>query len=80
MTKKISQREARQWKKRALAAENILERQKSAYAQEWPNGIDLGSIPVGDGIYWSAQTARKLGRSVFVTCPDNNRIRLFASR
>ena len=64
MSKQISQAMAREWRKRALAAEGVLNQQRSGWRAEWPSATVLGRVR---GVPTSAaivSTARKLGHAV----------------
>lgn len=80
MTKPISQREARALRKRVQELEGIIDRQRFAWATNWPGGTHLGSVNYGEPnvLVAAARTARRLKHAVVVTCDDDNRMELYA--
>lgn len=61
---KISQREARNLRKRVAELEQILDRQRSIWASEWPKGIHIDNVEVKSEEWHIVNTARKLGHAV----------------
>jgi hypothetical protein len=80
MTKPISQREARALRRRVQELEDTIDRQRNAWATDWPNGTHLGSVNYGapNVLVAAARTARRLGHAVVVTCNDDNQMELYA--
>jgi hypothetical protein len=78
MRRKISQREAREWMRRAERAENRLNNINSAFTREWPNGVHIGSL-TSEWMAQSVDVSRRLGHAVFVTV-DGNEIRFYGVR
>lgn len=72
---KMTQSAGREWRKRALAAEETLRKQRSAWKEDWPEGIVLGSVELNkSGIWWAVKTSRRLKHAVVVTEADDGRI------
>jgi hypothetical protein len=67
VSKAITQSEAKRWRKRALAAEKMLEDQRRSWAEEWPNGTPIAAIELPPDIYGAIRTARKLKHAVVVS-------------
>lgn len=63
---KMSQREARTLKKRVAELEGILDKQRAAWAHEWPEGVHLDTVSVNSSEWAIIRTARKLGHAVVV--------------
>lgn len=75
----ISQREARRLRARVIELEGILERQRNAYARDWPAGVHIASVHTAtDCVRTAVTTARKLGHAVVVTQPDGQRLDFIA--
>ena len=74
MNHKISQREARRWRKRALTAENVLSKQKWKWADSWPEGTIVTSAVLAPDVTSSVKTARVLKHAVVATVADDGRI------
>jgi hypothetical protein len=66
---KISQRQAKQWRKRALAAEDLLNRQRSSWVGEWPGGVQVAKTLCSETSQapLAVATARRLAHAVVVT-------------
>lgn len=64
MSGKMTQNEARGWRKRALAAEKQLQDQRSSWAEDWPNGIQIAAIDLPVETFSAIRTARKLRHAV----------------
>lgn len=76
MSKSISQREARALRKRVAELELTLQRQRNAWRQDYPGGIDIARIAHHETAV-IAHVARKLGHAVVVTT-DGDTLRFFA--
>lgn len=63
---KISQREARQLKRRVNELETELNRQRHNWTEEWPGGVRIDTVDVNESEYHIADTARNLGHAVVV--------------
>jgi hypothetical protein len=78
LSKKISQREARQLRKRVAELEKINEQNASAWARDYVGGVNIDTIPVKDVEWHIISTARKLGHAVVVLPTDNFKLLLYA--
>ena len=77
--KKISQREARQWKKLALQLQAERDGQRRAYAKDYPGGTSLGYLNrERDWLAGRIEAARRLGHPVVVTCDNSGRLDFYA--
>lgn len=66
--KKYTQSEARRLAKQVDGLISILNQQKNNWTSEWPEGIKITEMPIGDQRMLGAiETARKLGHAVVVT-------------
>ena len=63
---KISQHEARALRRRVNELETVLDRQRNAWALEWPGGVHITSLVHNDTAAL-VMLARKLGHAVVVT-------------
>jgi hypothetical protein len=73
--------EAMRWKRRAITAEKLIEKQRSSWGEEWPDGIGLDSIDLrGDDAEISAmiRAARRLKHAVVCAEIGRNHIVFFA--
>lgn len=77
--RRISQREAKAWKKRAEAAEARLSRINNAYTTEWPNGVNIATSELPLYIVTAIDTSRRLGHAVFCTV-DGSNVRFYGVR
>lgn len=66
MGKPISQAEARRYRKRATELERILDGQRNAWSQTFPNGTNIGTTSAPESTVTAIRTARKLGHAVVV--------------
>lgn len=73
---RISQREARRWKKRALAAEGSLSDHLAAWGRDYP-GVHLTDVPVHDPVWQRVHTASRL-RHLVIARIEGPGLRLFA--
>jgi hypothetical protein len=81
MNMKISQRQARYYRKRTQDLEGVLARQKQRWATEWsPGWINIESIRLPDASFARIDTARKLGHAVIAVPRDNNEILFYAEK
>lgn len=79
MTKPISQREARRFKKRAKELEDQLDRQRRRWSSEYVGGVHLGNL-LRDRDWFSGriESARMLGHAVVVTEEGDGKLNFFA--
>ena len=80
MRRKISQREARQLRKRVAELERVNEQNASAWAREYIGGVNVATVTVSDVSHAICRTARKLGHALVVMPTDNGKseLRIFA--
>lgn len=76
---KISQREARELKRRVARLENELDRQRNAWATEWPGGAHIRTVPVDDVTREAVRVSRLLKHAVVVTINSNGCLNLYAT-
>jgi hypothetical protein len=78
--KAITQREARALRKRVQQLEGMIERERSAWASEFPGGTHLGRISWdgADHRASAAYTARRLGHAVVVVASSARQLELYA--
>lgn len=69
--KKISQREARQLRKRVAELEKRNEQNASAWAREYIGGVHVATVTVSDVSHAICKTARKLGHALVAVPSDN---------
>lgn len=69
--KRMSQREAKRWRKRALDAEDVLFRQKRHYWKDWPSSVVIGRIVSSDKVLGAVKTARQLEHGVVAVAQEN---------
>ena len=79
MRKRISQREARAFKKRMGELEALEQKRISAWSGDWP-GLHLGSVILSDAFYHAIKTARRLGHPVIAVHGQDNTIHFYAAR
>lgn len=80
MRKPMSQREAAEWRKRALRAEGVLHSQRHAWRGDWPDwpkSVILSRASVNLETLIAVKTARKLNHAVVVMA-DGNDVLFFA--
>jgi hypothetical protein len=76
--KRISQREARQLRKRVAALEVAEERRRRVWSQEWTGGVNIATAVEDVATATAVRTARKLGHAVVVLGDDGNTVRFMA--
>ncbi len=78
--RRISQREAREAIKRVAELENIIQRQRSTWWQEYFGGTEVarGSWQAEDPVPVAVRTARKLNHAVVAVGDDGGSIRFVA--
>jgi hypothetical protein len=73
MSKKISQREARNLRKRVEELEKRNEQNASSWAREYFGGTHVATIATGEVSHAICRTARKLGLALVVVPSDNGK-------
>ena len=73
MSKKISQREARQLRKRVADLEKRNEQNASAWAREYIGGVHVATVSASDVSHAICKTARKLGHALIAVPSDNGK-------
>jgi len=63
---KISQRQARWYRREANRLAEILKNQRRSWPKEWPSSTVLGRLDVGDRALAIVETARRLNHAVVV--------------
>jgi len=76
LSKKISQREARQLRKRVAELERRDELNASAWAREYIGGVNVATVMVSDVSHAICRTARKLGHALVAVPSDNGKFEL----
>lgn len=66
-SKKISQREARELRRRVARLENHAEQKTRIWAQDWPGGVNITHVILDDVTHAKVETARKLGCALVAT-------------
>jgi hypothetical protein len=74
VSRKISQREAAQWRKRALAAEEILHIQKRHYWKDWPSSTVIARSQPAETVLAAVKTARMLEHGVVAVTQDKEMV------
>jgi hypothetical protein len=75
---KISQREARALRKRVNEMETVLDRQRNAWADSWPDGVNIATFAVDREINAAIRTARRLNHACVVVLKSDGDIAVFA--
>ena len=73
MSKKISQREACQLRKRVAELERTNELNASAWAREYIGGVNVTTVVVSDVSHAICRTSRKLGHALVAVPSDNGK-------
>lgn len=78
--KQISQREARQLRKRVANLEKMIEQQNNCYVLDYPGGAHIGTVSWEHDthIASSVYTARRLGHAVVAVSNGARRFDLYA--
>jgi len=76
---KISQREARELKRRVARLENELDRQRNAWVTEWPGGTHVRTLTIDDVTLETVRVSRLLKHAVVVTINSEGRLNLYAT-
>lgn len=74
----ITQREAKRLKKRVAQLERAEKDRRSAYVSEWPGGVNIASVAVGDAPAMAIRTARRLAHAVVCTVRENGEVLFYA--
>lgn len=74
----ISQREARRLRKRVEALQREIDTRRNAWASEYPGGVHLGTVELGDGSLKGAVYAARLLKHAVVVTLDGTRARFYA--
>lgn len=79
---KISQAEARRLRKRVAELSEQLAAQKRSWLHEWPGGIHLGTITMGerDFLVGRIEAARKLGHAAVLVSTDTKNLHVYACK
>lgn len=78
---KISQSDARWYKKRADEAESTLRNQRNRWASEFrPGWVNIETVILEPTSFAKISTARLLGHAVIVVADSDNRIRFYAEK
>ena len=76
--KTISQREARELKRRVIELESIEDRRRNAWADHYPGGANIATLTIPEGARSAVHTARLLKHAVVVTLSSDGCLRLHA--
>lgn len=76
--KKISQRDARRFKKQVAELEALENKRRRAWNSEYPGGVFLTGIVVHSSVHAMVKTARKLGHAVVMTNNGEDSVQLYA--
>ena len=76
--KTISQREARELKRRVAELEAAEDRRRNAWADTWPGGANIGTLTITDATRTAVHTARLLKHAVVVSLTSDGILRLHA--
>lgn len=79
MSKPISQRQAREYRKRAKELEDQLDRQRRRWGAEFIGGTHLGTLPYErDWFIGRIESARMLGHAIIVTEEGDGKLKFLA--
>lgn len=78
MTKHITQREARDLKRRVKVLEAAEDRRRNAWADSWPGGVNIATVTADEYAQSTVRTARLLKHAVVVTLSSDGSLRLYA--
>lgn len=79
MTKPISQRQAREFRRRAKELEDQLDRQRRRWSAEYVGGTPLGTLSYErDWFIGRIEAARMLGHAVVVTEEGDGKLKFYA--
>lgn len=74
----ISQREARELRRRVAELESIEDRRRNAWADPYPGGANIITINITSEVRAAVHTARLLRHAVVVTLASDSSMRLYA--
>jgi hypothetical protein len=80
MSKKISQRDARQTRKELSDLKQKMERMFESFRSDWPGVHIGGQSPTHEAVMARIKTARTLGFAVIVVPADGDRINFYAGK
>ena len=75
---KISQREARALRRRVNALEMMLERQRNAWADSWPGGVNIATFSADREVQAAIRTARRLNHACVVLLKSDGDVAVYA--
>lgn len=76
--RRISQRQAREWRRQLDDFEQREDWRANAWASEWPGGVHIGQAVMPDRLAGCIEAARKLGHAVVVTTAGGNAVNFYA--
>lgn len=76
--KAISQREARELKRRVAELEAREDRRRNAWADTYPGGANIVTCPITESTRAAVHTARLLRHAVVATLSSDGSLRLYA--
>lgn len=76
--KTISQREARELKRRVAELEAAEDLRRNAWADTWPGGVNIATLTIPDTTRAAVHTARLLKHAVVVSLTSDGSLRLHA--
>jgi len=74
----ISQREARELRRRAAELESIEDRRRNAWADSYPGGANIMTVNIMSEVRTAIHTARLLKHAVVVTLASDGAMKLHA--
>lgn len=78
---KISQRQAREYRRRMTEAEATLQRQKGRWASDWsPGWVNIETLQVNETEYAAISTARKLEHAIVLVPSTGNQVLVYAEK
>ena len=78
MTKHITQREARELKRRVAQFEIMEDRRRNAWATDYPGGVNIYTAQIPSDMQAVVHTARLLKHAVVATLSSDRSLRLYA--
>jgi len=74
----ISQREARELRRRVAELEAAEDRRRNAWSDIYPGGVNIATLTIPEGARCAVHTARLLKHAVVVTLSSDGSLRLHA--